>query len=47
MNMYILILAIYLGALMIVGWRASRQVKSSDDWAVADRSLGVWYSATS
>lgn len=47
MNMYVLILAIYLIAITFVGWRASKKVTSGDDWAVAGRSLGVWSSATS
>lgn len=47
MNVYVLILAIYLGVLTYIGWRASKQVQDDDDWAVAGRSLGVWETAAS
>ena len=44
---YVIILLLYLAALIFVGKLASRGVSSSDDWAVAGRSLGVWSSAAS
>lgn len=44
---YIIVLLIYLAALAVIGNIASKTVSSSDDWAVAGRSLGVWPSAAS
>lgn len=41
MNIYIIILLIYLAFQLIVGYYAAKDVKSGDDWAVASRSLGV------
>jgi sodium/proline symporter len=42
---YIVVLAIYLAMMLGLGVFVSRFVKTSDDWAVAGRSLGVFPSA--
>lgn len=44
---YSLILVLFLGSLIYVGYRASKTVQNSDDWAVAGRSLGILSSAAS
>lgn len=45
MIIYLGILAIYFILLILIGYISSKSIKSSDDWAVAGRSLGVLPSA--
>ena len=36
------VMLVYLGALLFIGWRASRQTHGGEDFHLAGRSLGAW-----
>lgn len=36
------VMVLYLGVLLVIGWRAARQTHSGEDFHLAGRSLGAW-----
>jgi len=36
------VMAVYLGVLLFIGWRAARRTHGGEDFHLAGRSLGAW-----
>ena len=41
------VMAAYLGVLLVIGWRASRRTHGGEDFHLAGRSLGAWAAGVS
>lgn len=42
MNTILVVMVIYFAAMLLIGWFAKKQVKTSDDYLVGGHKLGIW-----